>query len=94
MKLVSREAPLTHHESKLQTLPLSRFLKDKLKVSRTSGWGCIFKVADAVSGADLSVCPAAWVKGHSSKLYEAYVAIPFLFFFNDLTISQYIVPTC
>lgn len=87
MKLISREAPVTHHESQLQTLPRSRFLKDKLKMLYTSGWGCIFKVADAVSGADLSVCPAAWVKGHSSKLYEAYVAILFLFF-TDLTIGQ------
>lgn len=59
MKLVSREAPVIHHESQLQTLGQSRFLKDKPKVSFTSGWGCIFKVSDAVSGADLSVCPAA-----------------------------------
>lgn len=80
MKLVPREAPVIHHESQLQTLRQSRFLKDKPKMSFTSGWGCIFKVADAVSGADLSVCPAAWVKGHSSKVYEACVAIPFLFF--------------
>lgn len=48
---------MTHHESQLQTLPWSRFLKDKPQMSYSRGWVCIFKAADEGSGAGLVSLP-------------------------------------